>query len=380
MPAGRENFHIELLPARHGDCLWIEYGDPVRPCRILIDGGPAFAYPALRRRIEQLPEGDRRIDLLVVTHIDADHIEGAIRLLRDTALGLSIGDIWYNAWRQLVPKQKGLAPVDLDYGALQGEYLSALIQARRLPWNKAFDGGPVRAGSAGEPPVRVLAGGARATILSPTEVELERLRDTWESELEGAGLEPDSPEEAMRRLAEAKRLAPPPSFGLELPDIDELAGEPFNCDRAVANGSSIALLLEHEGRRCLLLGDAHPDVVEASIMRLPAAALGPRLAVDVVKIPHHGSRNNVSRSLLERLQCDRFLISSDGSYFNHPDPEAIARLIKSGSASPELVFNYRSRRTAIWDDPRLREQHAYRTVFPQTTNAGVIVDVVRRTP
>ena len=375
MPAGRADFRIELLPARHGDCIWIEYGDPERPCRILIDGGPAFAYPALRRRIERLPENDRRIDLLVVTHIDADHIEGAIRLLRDTALGLSIGEVWYNGWRQLVPKQQGLAPADLDYGAQQGEYLSALIRARRLPWNQAFDGGPVRAGLAGEPPVRVLAGGARATLLSPTEAELESLRDAWEIELEKAGLEPDSPEEAMRRLAEAKRLAPPPSFGLELPDVDELAGDTFQCDRAVANGSSIALLLEYAGRRCLLLGDAHPDVVEASITRLPAAALGPRLAVDAVKVPHHGSRNNVSRSLVERLQCDRFLISSDGSYFSHPDPEAIARLIKSGNASPELVFNYRSRRTAIWDDPRLREQHDYRTLFPQTTDTGVIVDL-----
>jgi hypothetical protein len=310
-----------------------------------------------------------------VTHIDADHIEGAIRLLRDAALGLSIGEIWYNGWRQLVPQQKGLAPADLDYGALQGEYLSALIRSRRLPWNRAFDGGPVRAESSGEPTVRVLAGGARATILSPTEVELESLRDAWETELESAGLEPDSPEEAMRRLAEAKRLAPPPSFGLELPDVDELAGETFQCDRAVANGSSVALLLEHGGRSCLLLGDAHPDVVEASILRLPAAALGARLAVDVVKIPHHGSRNNVSRSLVDRLRCSRFLISSDGSYFSHPDPEAIARLIKSGNASPELVFNYRSRRTAIWDDPRLREQHDYRTLFPQAADTGAIVNL-----
>ena len=375
MKPGDKGFRIELLPARHGDCLWIEYGDPVRPCRILIDGGPAFAYPALRRRIERLPTNDRRIDLLVVTHIDADHIEGVIRLLRDTALGLSIGDVWYNAWRQLVPKQKGLAPAELDYGALQGEYLSALIQARRLPWNAAFDGGAVLAASSGEPPALVLPGGARATVLSPTEAELAALRDAWESELEEAGLEPDSPEEAMQRLARAKRLAPPPSFGLELPDVDELAREPFNCDRAVANGSSIALLLEYAGRSALLLGDAHPDVVETTIARLPATAAVPRLAVDVVKVPHHGSRNNVSRSLLQRLQSDRFLISSDGSYFNHPDPEAIARLIKAGAASPTLLFNYRSRRTAPWEDPRLQARHGYRTVFPQTAGEGVAVDL-----
>ena len=76
-------FRIEMLPAAHGDCLWIEYGSGSAVHRILIDGGPAHAYPALRQRILHLPAGERRFDLLVITHIDADHIEGVIRLLLD---------------------------------------------------------------------------------------------------------------------------------------------------------------------------------------------------------------------------------------------------------------------------------------------------------
>ena len=30
---------IEMLPAAHGDCLWIEYGSGTNVHRILIDGG-----------------------------------------------------------------------------------------------------------------------------------------------------------------------------------------------------------------------------------------------------------------------------------------------------------------------------------------------------
>ncbi len=37
-----------MLPAGHGDCLWIEYGDPGRPQRVLIDGGPLHSYGHLR--------------------------------------------------------------------------------------------------------------------------------------------------------------------------------------------------------------------------------------------------------------------------------------------------------------------------------------------
>ena len=68
-------FRIEMLPAAHGDCLWLEYGTGESAHRILIDGGPSHCYPALRERILHLAPGNRRFDLLVVTHIDADHID-----------------------------------------------------------------------------------------------------------------------------------------------------------------------------------------------------------------------------------------------------------------------------------------------------------------
>ena len=66
---------IEMLRAGHGDCLWIEYGDPQHPRRVLIDGGATGTHKrALRPKLLGLPEKDRRFELLMVTHIDADHI------------------------------------------------------------------------------------------------------------------------------------------------------------------------------------------------------------------------------------------------------------------------------------------------------------------
>ena len=103
-------FRIEMLPAAHGDCLWIEYGSGSTVHRILIDGGPAHAYPALRERILHLPAYERRFELLVITHIDADHIEGVIRLLLDAeALACSFERIWFNGRDQLnaVPDPAG---------------------------------------------------------------------------------------------------------------------------------------------------------------------------------------------------------------------------------------------------------------------------------
>ena len=65
---------IEMLPAGHGDCLWVEWGDGAQRRRMLVDGGTAGSFPALRARLRALPAGERRLELLVVTHVDADHI------------------------------------------------------------------------------------------------------------------------------------------------------------------------------------------------------------------------------------------------------------------------------------------------------------------
>jgi len=121
-----------MLPAAQGDSLWIEYGQAAHPYRVLIDGGTAATYDWLRTRIRSLPSNQRRFELLVVTHVDADHIEGAVRLLNDPALDLEFGDIWFNGWDQLSDM----------LGPLQGEFLSALIKTGELPWNRAFRARP----------------------------------------------------------------------------------------------------------------------------------------------------------------------------------------------------------------------------------------------
>jgi glyoxylase-like metal-dependent hydrolase (beta-lactamase superfamily II) len=77
-------FTVEMLPAFLGDSLWVEYGDPARPSRFLIDGGLVGTVQIIEQRIREVAkkEGGRcRLELLVLSHVDADHIEGLIKLL-----------------------------------------------------------------------------------------------------------------------------------------------------------------------------------------------------------------------------------------------------------------------------------------------------------
>jgi hypothetical protein len=361
---------IDMLPARHGDCLWIEYGTGRDRHRILVDGGPGFAYgQGLRARIAALPERERAFDLVVCTHIDADHIEGLVRLLGDRELGCRIGAVWHNGW----PQVSGGMPA--SFGALQGEYLAALIGRTGIPWNEAFTAlGGVRTAAVTKDLAPVaLPGDATLTLLSPGAPQLAALAKVWDRELEAAGLAPDDPEEALERLKRDRKFKAHVSFGVEGPDLPALAAAPFAEDQGAPNGSSIAFLLEAGGRSALLLGDAHPGVVVANLDRLLEQRGRQRLETGLVKLPHHGSENNVNRELVSRIAAEHWLFSSDGTYFDHPDPEAVARVVTAAPERPRLVFNYRTKRTAIWDDPDLQRTHRYRTAYPEPGAAGIRV-------
>jgi beta-lactamase superfamily II metal-dependent hydrolase len=353
-------FSIELLPAQHGDCLWVEYGAAERPHRMLIDGGTPGTWGVLKARLERLPREERRLELLVVTHIDADHLGGALELLEDDALGVTFGDVWFNGFGHL-PKTEGTR------NARQGEALSRALRRRELPWNQAFGGGAVVLPEAPTLPVVTLPGAMSLTLFSPTAATLTKLRSAWERELRNAGLTPGGAPPAPARARARTRDAGPP-------DVAALLQKPFEQDTAEANGSSIAFLAEHDGRRCLFTGDAHPVVLMDALERWFLTHPDPALRLDALKVPHHGSENNLNWEFLYRLECPRYLISTDGGVFHHPDPEAIARLVRYGGRGVELCFSHRSEETAPWAHPALAAHWGISTRYPDGA-AGLRVEL-----
>lgn len=354
-----EIFRVEMLPAREGDCVVLTYGDAEYPRRILVDGGRAATYRTVRGRFLQLPEAERTFELLIVSHVDRDHIEGAVAMLEDPASPVQFRDVWFNSYDHLRD------PEVEAFGAVQGERLTAALRHRPSLWNEAFQGRSVEI-RPGEPVA--LEGGLEIALLSPDREKLESLIPVWENECRKAGLIPG---------IAARRPAPPE--GLERfgrVDIDELASQPFTPDRAEPNGSSIAVLATYGGRRVLLAADAHADRLIESVRPL-AAAEGGRLRLDALKLPHHGSKFNVSSELLDLVFCPRYLVSTNGSYFDHPDAVAIARVIKHGGDHPQIIFNYRSDEALLWNNPRWQQRFGYRTTYPSPGENGTqVVDLI----
>ena len=379
-------FTVEMLPASLGDSLWIEYGDPDRPNRVLIDGGLVGTLDVIEQRIREVAEkegGRCRLELLVLSHVDADHIEGLIKLLGRKGLPVEIEDLWFNGRRHL-PGPDGASDDDF-LGARQGEFLAALIRERGVVWNQAFAGKTVYVPSADKGPLprRTLPGGMELIVVSPTFKELLSLSSRWEQELEDAGLLHATHEELLEALREDRKLAPDDDFlSDEEIDVKELVAPTARHDSSLANGSSIAFVAHFEGKRCLFAGDAHWEVLRDSAERLAREEGQPRLALDAFKVPHHGSRSNISDALLSVLDCRRFLISTDGSRFRHPDREAIARLVggswrpdPGGDQPVDVLFNYRTKVNQKWDDAQLRQTWNYVPIYPEEGRQGLVVEL-----
>ena len=349
-------FRIEMLPAREGDCLLLTYGQPPSERHVLIDGGRSGTYQDLQARLSSLPETQRELELLIVTHVDRDHIEGVLKLLQDPSRNVQFRDIWFNGFDHLenVPLE--------TFGAVQGERLTTELLNQRLPWNKAFGGKAVEIDGAFKP--IELDGGLKLTLLSPNRAKLEALIPRWVKECKKAKLIPGGEEEPPDKPEGYE------SFGPVWIETD--ATELFETDPSEANGSSIAVLAEYEEKRVLLAGDAHSDLLESSIQTL-AAAEGGRLRLDALKVSHHGSAHNTSQELLDVISCPRYLLSTNGSIHEHPHRAAIARLIVFGGSEKELIFNYRTDYTLVWNNAAWQRKHTYTLRYPDESGPGTSV-------
>lgn len=317
-------FRIDVLPAQRGDCLWLTYGTTRSQHHVLLDAGPQETIPTLvpelERRIRRLRGDTDRVELLVVSHVDADHIQGVVSLLSDPGRVPFFSDVWFNGYQHLARR-----PL---LGGPDGERLTASLLHHPDRWNRAFDGGSVVVPDEGPLPQVELPGGMLLTLLAPDWPALEKLQPEWEEACIAAGIVPGQGAPILRggwRRTE-------PLLGV---DWEQLATSRYTADRSAPNGSSIALVAEYDGKRALLLGDVTTGVLVPGLRRLGP---GPH-EFDVVKLAHHGSRRNTSLELAGMLRSPRWIVSSNGAQFCHPDAECIARVVQT-QERPTFHLNY----------------------------------------
>lgn len=364
-------FKVEALPAGPGDALVVEYGTAGTKHRLLVDAGPKHWWPDVRSRLAR-----RRSDVyevFVVTHIDEDHIGGALEMLDDRDLRTRIRSVWFNGYIHCDKGGNVLGPV-------HGEQFTLKLNDGGYGWNRGWPnpvaptlGGPVVVPSRGPLPTLDLPGGARVVLLGPSGPQLKRLAREWTKVVVKAGLVPGegaAGEGAAVRQRPKERDPLPPV--LDAAALTTLAAREQD-DSSEANASSISFVLEYDGRRLLLTGDATSATLAQNIARYGAMVGEQRPRFDLVKLPHHGSGANVKDDLVASWTASRFLISSDGAGYRHPDDSAIARLLLAASGPVTFYANYPDGGPRQWADRAAEVNATFKLAKSATSGIAVTV-------
>lgn len=319
-----------FLKALYGDAIWITYADAKDiPRNIIIDGGPSAAYVkknkkgkleygALSDTIALIKEREQKIDLLVLTHVDDDHIKGLLAWIEYDADAISIIEkVWFNSGRLIfeffkkTPIEKyalSVIPNGMtNTGISEGVTFEKLIKEKTGIWDHEI----IMQGQT------ILLHDLKFRILSPDKAGLEELLTKWEEK------EPESLTAVAKDYAKSLN---------ELLDGDKYVKDP-----SVHNGSSIAFILTFKDKNLLFLADAHCEKVVAGLEHFGYTKEDP-LVCEFVKVSHHGSKYNTNDKVLECVSSQTFVISSDGTDHS-PYKRTLARIINA-KKQLSLYFNY----------------------------------------
>ncbi|MCR8547434.1 hypothetical protein M4578_06315 [Salipiger sp. P9] len=339
---------LEILRARHGDCLIVHYGETDAPRMILIDGGPSKVWNVLKPRLEELREEllldedeSLNLELMMVSHVDDDHINGILDLTREAVaqendgkpLLVTTKELWHNSFNDILNDDEigaGAASVQAMLAGLDDatalahglddasrhdtlKILASINQGRQLRddakvlrWqvNSSAEDGLIMAHFEGNDRI-ALDGGLTFDIVGPMQAELTELQEKHDKYLRDKEL------------------------GV---DVSEL--EAAYADKSVPNLASIVAVLRCDGCSILLTGDARGDKVLEGLEQAGELPAGGTVRYDVLKLMHHGSDRNVTQGFFERVIADHYVFCGDG---HHGNPER-ATLEMLFAARPEGGF------------------------------------------
>jgi beta-lactamase superfamily II metal-dependent hydrolase len=318
---------FKVLKANHGDSIAVRLITGSRIINILIDGGPSKSFlnkskaGDLKKFLIDIKKANQKIDLLILTHVDDDHVAGLLKAFSKKGFLEDITErVWFNSGRTIykhfLDEESVANDLSLDVkGTLtsitQGEAFEKKIKNLGIWKEKVIKSGDFYEFS-----------GARVDILSPSNESLKKLLYKWKIE------KPKSFPTSSRGNDYNKTFS------------ELLVNDDFREDNSKHNGSSIAFILSFEDKKLLLLGDAHPSVVIEGIKKLGYSTQSP-LKVDYVKLSHHGSKANTNYDFLSLIECDNYIISTDGTRHNLPNKTTLARIAKKNPKS-NFLFNYES--------------------------------------
>ena len=303
---------LHVIQAEYGDCFVLESKLGKDSFNALIDGGPYQTFEKhIKPTLQKLPL-NRKLDLIVLSHIDNDHIIGLLDLLEDIKTErekghkelIKIGKLWHNSFADifqsdvelktlfkhtflseiLKPKEqakekKSIVASLIMKGFQQGTDLTQLAKSLKIKINPGFK----KLIFINETAISIRPKNITFQILGPTKKNLDKLKEEWKDWL------------AKKR-----------------PIIESEIGILQILDKSVPNLASIVFLTEIGNRKILFTGDGIGEDILKVLSQNRMLDSNGKLHVDILKVPHHGSDRNVSIKFFDTVHASYYIISANG--------------------------------------------------------------------
>lgn len=322
---------IKFLKAFNGDSVWISFLENEIQRNIIIDGGVGKTYKdsknvkgEFHKIIEEIKNKDQVIDILVLSHFDDDHIGGVLKWLNaDKDASNLIRKVWFNSGKEIATEFKSEENLDLDIEILEAENDFHTSSKQGIKFEKYLRNNNLWEGEIIKQDSEYSIFGIKFKILSPNNDKLEKLLRLYKKE---------------KDYFTSGGVFDFQSSLKDFIDEENQSSFKFKEDQSVANGSSIAFIMEYDKKSFLFLADAHPSIVIQGLNMFGYNKDKP-LYAELMKVSHHGSMYNTNKELLDIVKTDNYLISSNATKHGLPNKRTIARIIKN---NPKAIihFNY----------------------------------------
>ncbi|MBN3409352.1 hypothetical protein CJF15_09355 [Clostridium botulinum] len=279
---------IKAEKAIKGDCIWIRYGEK-NISNIIVDSGPSSFAKGFRKLIHKIIENGEEIDLLVLTHIDDDHIKGFSKYIEDNDCN-KIKKIWFNGHgSEVYIKNQPHSPRNVTnlINYINDKGLQVITPVYEGYIEKINE--------------------AELTVITPTEEDINNV------------------------AKEIDKFIPHSFQSIYNKDLDRIMEDDnFEKDGSKTNKASISFIFSYKNRNIAFLGDAHAeDIVKGKNKFFKDRP------IHMIKLPHHGSKYNINKELIECMNAKKFIISTKGPIHK----ETISRIIQNVD-KPIIYCNY----------------------------------------
>lgn len=377
------NAKIHILPANAGDCFLIEFNN--NECILIDTGFKETYYKYLKPLLIELKRIGKKITLLVITHIDKDHIGGARKLLEENGdfynpSIIKIENIWFNGFKNLIfhnnlsdiinqrqlnkmriikanNRMNYFDEIDSNVSANDLKSFEIICNELKYPVNRQFPKNTVIQFE------NIKVGSASIDVISPNKLKIKRYTEYLEKQLEilfGKDYEINKSEEFMTFLEtlmlndeECIQTTETISGQIEKDIIDWLKINHKKHTYSIVNDVSIGILIKFNDKKMIFTGDLYFEKKDNE---------GRILMVDVLKVPHHGSYWN-NCEIMENVIANNYIISTDGKRYGHPDKNILANIIINNKQKKKIIFNYDINNMQILKEQEQKNKYNYECVI-----------------